>query len=207
MKKLIAASLVAALAVPALALDDHEETYDVGSKVDGKITLPDIEGNRHKFGDLKDKVVVVDFWSIQCPWSIRAEPKLLALHEEYAKKDVVFLAIDSNATEHDWDEENPFARIQAYVDKNEITYPILIDRDNVVADLFGGLTTPHLYVIDKGVIAYNGALDDNPRGDKETTTEYLRNALDQVLAGEKVTTAKTKPMGCTIKRASKRPTE
>lgn len=204
MKKLIAATLALSLTVPYAARGE-DETYDVGSKVNADITLTDIDGKKHRFGDYKDKVVVVDFWSINCPWSIKAEPKLLALHEEYREKDVVFLAINSNKTEHDWEADNPFAAIERYVAENDITYPILIDKNNVIADKFGGLTTPHLYVIDKGVIAYNGGLDDNPNGKAEN--EYLRNALDEVLAGKKVTTPKTKPKGCSIKRVGKRPTE
>ena len=204
MKKLIAATLALSLTVPYAAREDSE-TYDVGSKVNADITLTDIDGKKHRFGDYKDKLVVVDFWSINCPWSIKAEPKLLALHEEYREKGVVFLAINSNKTEHDWDAENPFEEIEKYVRKNEITYPILIDKNNVVADQFGGLTTPHLYVINKGVIAYNGGLDDNPGGEPEN--EYLRTALDEILAGKAVTTAKTKPKGCSIKRVAKRPTE
>jgi peroxiredoxin len=213
MKKLIAfgaAALVAVAAPFALAQDGTEtekekkvKTYEVGSKVDPKIALPDIAGKQHVLGDYKGKLVVVDFWSINCPWSKKKEQQFIDLHKTFGEQGVAFLAIDSNKTEVDWDADNPFAEIQSYVEKAKVTMPVLIDRNNMVADLFGGLTTPHVYIIDKeGVVRYTGAVDDNPKGEKEEQVNYVAQALEELMAGEEVSVASTKPEGCSIKRVN-----
>jgi len=64
------------------------------------------------------------------------------------------------------------------------------------------LTTPHMFVIDKtGTLVYDGAIDDqpDPSHDPKKAHNYVRDAVGKVLAGEKVTTAKTKPYGCAVK--------
>ncbi len=211
MKNLIAigaAALVAVAAPFALAQDGTEtkqekkvQTYEVGTKVDAKISLPDITGKQHILGDYKGKLVVVDFWSINCPWSKKKEQQFIDLHKTFGAKGVEFLAINSNKTEVDWDAENPFTEIENYVEKAKVTMPILIDRNNMVADIFGGLTTPHVYIIDgKGTIRYTGAVDDNSKGEKEDKVNYVAQALEELMAGKDVSVAATKPEGCSIKR-------
>ena len=57
------------------------------------------------------------------------------------------------------------------------------------------------FLIDgEGTLAYVGAIDDDPRGGKgDGATNYVAAALDEVLAGSAVTTAETKPYGCSVK--------
>ena len=63
--------------------------------------------------------------------------------------------------------------------------------------MFRARTTPHCYVIDqKGVLRYEGALDNDPRGRKgEDATMYVRDAIDAALAGKKYAKSSTKPYG------------
>jgi peroxiredoxin len=185
--------------------DKEAKAYEVGSRVDPKIALPDTTGKQHVLGDYKGQLVVIDFWSINCPWSKKKEQQFIDLHEAFKNKGVAFLAIDANKTEVDWDAEEPFAEIEAYVEKAEVTMPILIDRNNKVADVFGAITTPHVYIIDKeGVVRYTGGVDDNPKGEKEDKVNYVAQALDELLAGKEVSVSATKPEGCSIKRVDRK---
>ncbi|MGH7149087.1 MAG: thioredoxin family protein [Planctomycetota bacterium] len=152
-------------------------------------------------GEGKDaKVVVVDFWSRNCPYSIAWDARLKEIHRDYSTKGVVLLAIDSNQTEAK-------EQIADFVKEKEIPFRVLLDPDSAVADLYGGKTTPHCFVIGKdGKLAYIGAVDSNastPLKSGEGVTNYLRDALDAVLAGKPVATPTTKAVGCSIKRASK----
>lgn len=182
--------------------------FEVGKPVDATIALMDVDGRQHKLGDYEGRIVVVDFWSIQCPVSRAYEERLNALHAKYGKEGVVFLAIDSNHTEidkgADMKNEDAYGKIREYRDEAEVKMPILVDRGNVVADRFNAQTTPHAFVIDeRGMLRYAGAIDSDQSGRRDDATPYLANALDSLLAGEEVEMASTKPVGCSIKRAEK----
>lgn len=216
MRRLITAgAVVAALAAMVLAQEPGKpekaaakdagtakKTFAVGSDVDATISLTDITGKTHTLKEHQGKVVVIDFWSIQCPVSQAYEKRLKKLHEDYASKGVVFLAIDANHTEVDKGAADPFGKIKDYVKKNSIPYPILIDTNNVIADRFDAKVTPHVFIIDgKGKLRFAGAIDDDNDGTKgDKATPFVRQALDALLAGKDPATSTTKPHGCDIKR-------
>src|SRR5262245_17063554 len=202
-------TLLAAAAAPTLR---ENKPFAIGDKVDPKIALKDINGKTWTLGDFQKtaeregKVVVIDFWSIQCPGSIAYEPRMKRFAAECEKQGVVFVAVAANYTELDEGAEDPYGRIRTYVKKAEVGFPILIDKGNIVADRFGGKTTPHLFVIDReGVLQYTGALDDDSKGEKEKAggevKRYAADAVAAILAGKKPEPATTPPQGCTIKRA------
>jgi hypothetical protein len=61
-----------------------------------------------------------------------------------------------------------------------------------------------MFVIDKNsILVYDGAIDDQPDPfhDPRKAHNYVRAAVDQLLAGEKVTVSETKPYGCGVKYA------
>lgn len=215
------ALLVSALSLAFVAPDHHaEKTFAIGDVVDGKIALQEIthsatgETKIHRLEDYRKdpekkregQIVVIDFWSIQCPWSVGYEDRLAALHREYSKRGVQFFGINSNFTEVDLDSEDPFARIRTYMKDAEIGFPILYDKNNLVADRFEAGWTPHVFILDReGVLRYAGGIDDDPKGDRgDQATRYAARALDQLLAGEEVTEPKTKTRGCSIKRRPQR---
>ncbi|MHC4102825.1 MAG: thioredoxin domain-containing protein, partial [Planctomycetota bacterium] len=86
---------------------------------------------------------------------------------------------------------------------HKIDAPVLIDRDGKVGHLYGAKRTPHLFVIDaEGVLRYQGAIDDDQRGDKgEKATNYVVQAVRQIVAGETVAPDITRSYGCTVKYA------
>ena len=185
------------------------EPYKLGSVVDEKITLTDMDGKQITFKDLRGKVVFIHFWSKDCPYEKVADPKTVALADSYKGKDVVCLAINSNATEHgaepakDAKPEERYAAIRKHLADKKMSFPVYIDRGNRVADLFGAQHTPHCFVIDqKGVLRYMGGLDDDPQGEKaDQAKQYVRDAIDSLLAGKEVAVKESKPYGCGIKRA------
>ncbi len=183
-----------------------EKFYKVGSTVDEKLTLTDLDGKQITFKDLRDKVVLIHFWSKDCPYEIVADPKFTALEKRWAdKKDVVIVAINANATEigEAVPAEKPgYQAIREHMKKKQLAFPVYADHGNKVADLFNAQSTPHCFVLDKeGVIVYAGALDDDPKGEKgETAKNYARDAVEATLEGKEVTTKETKSYGCGIKK-------
>ncbi len=184
--------------------------FSVGKAIDPALSLKTIDGKTISFKKLLGKVVVVHFWSTRCPFVRISDPKMVALAKTYSKKGVVFLGINANHTElqKKGTKKTDFAELKKIAKKRGLPYPILVDPENKVADRFQARTTPHCYVIDaKGILRYQGALDNDPRGRKaEGVRNYLAEALDAVLTGKKVLKPNTRPYGCSIKRAvSKKP--
>ena len=186
------------------AKDKKAKAFAVGSTVPETIKLTDFEGKTVSFKDLRDKVVILHFWSDRCPAERHANPIFMEMEKTYAKsKDVVMIGIASNQNElgakpGEGDKSADFYKdLRKKRDKVGYKHTILADHGNVVSKAFGARTTPHCYVIDKkGVVQYVGALDNDPRGKKgKEATNYLVDATTAILAGKKPTVASTKPYG------------
>jgi hypothetical protein len=76
----------------------------------------------------------------------------------------------------------------------------LYDDTQDIARAYGGLRTPHFFVFnEKRKLVYTGRGVDNPREINKMTVNDLDNALTEITAGKKVTTAMTNPIGCNVK--------
>ncbi|MHC4766083.1 MAG: thioredoxin domain-containing protein, partial [Planctomycetota bacterium] len=93
----------------------------------------------------------------------------------------------------------------AYFKTHKIDAPVLIDRDGKVGHLYGAKRTPHMFVVDaKGILRYQGAIDDDSSGDKgDRATNYVVQAVRQIAAGDTVTPDVTRAYGCSVKYAPK----
>jgi peroxiredoxin len=132
--------------------------------------------------------VVVLFLSTVCPYAQYFGEHIRKLSVEYEPRGVLFLGIDSNAFESASDfSEN--ARRHNY------SFPQIMDQGNRVADLFGARRTPEAFVVDQeGRLRYHGWVKS------KIGSPDLRDALDAVLAGERVRKPETLAFGCTIDR-------
>jgi hypothetical protein len=69
-----------------------------------------------------------------------------------------------------------------------------------VAKAYGAQRTPHFFLLDAGrKVVYAGRMDDNPHDAKLATTHELRDAVDALLAGKRIRTPVTEPIGCNVK--------
>lgn len=155
--------------------------------------LKDLAGNAHKLSELKDKIVVLEWWNQDCPVCRAAMPGMKDLSKKLAEKGVVWLAVDS--TSYQTVENN-----KKYSEKEAIPYAILMDTDGTVGRAYGAKTTPHMFIISKGTLVYAGAIDNGSaakRGDRM----YVAEAVEEILAGKPVTLSETKPYGCSVKYA------
>jgi peroxiredoxin len=154
--------------------------------------LPDLEGKLHRLVALRGRVVVLIFWSAECPWAERADQMLEAYRRQWGD-DVIVLPIASNMNES--------TEMLAEIAKQRRLPVVLHDSRHEVADQYGAQTTPHLFVIDgRGILRYQGALDDTSFRQREARRFYLRQAVEAVLAGQEPDPAQTAPYGCTIVR-------
>jgi peroxiredoxin len=205
-------ALATALAAGAGAADEKKmaeqnaikvtEQAEMASLEVGKaapaFTAMDQNGNEVSLADFEGKVVVLEWTCPTCPvvQGHYAEEKMTMtkLAAQYGEK-VVWLAVDSSN----------FATpelLKEWAEKKGIDYPILVDAAGDIGRMYGAKTTPHMFVIDAaGKLAYEGAIDNNPRGNTAEPVNYVQAAVDALLAGEPVATTSTKSYGCSVKYA------
>jgi peroxiredoxin len=173
----------------------------VGSEAPA-FTLTDTDGKSHNLSDFKGKIVVIEWFNPECPFIVKhhkVNPTFNNLFSEYNSKGVVFLAINSSAKGKQGNGKDLNAKMKT---DYKMEYPILMDEDGKVGMAYGAKTTPHVFIIGTdGKIAYNGAIDNNTDVKKAGDKNYAKMALDEMLAGKPVTTAETKPYGCSVKYA------
>jgi peroxiredoxin len=153
--------------------------------------LEGVDGKEHALADVKDaKAVVVCFTCNICPVSVAYEDRFVEFTKKYKDKGVAFIAINCNTKTED------LAAMKTRAEDKGFNFPYVFDKSGKTATEYGARVTPHLYVLDgKRTIQYVGAFDDNQ---KEPTKNYVADAVDAVLAGKTVETAKTKAFGCGI---------
>ena len=176
-------------------LSASAQELKLGSTV-GDFTLQDLQGKKVSYNSLKGDVTVVTWVSVQCPVSNDYNDRMNAVYNDYSKKGVKFIFLNSNSTE-------PADAVASHAKSSGFAFPVYKDDGNVVADKFGAQVTPESFVMDKtGKIVYHGYIDDQ-RNLSKVTDQGLRNALDAVLGGKAVAKAETKAFGCTLKRSRK----
>ncbi|MGE3175584.1 MAG: redoxin domain-containing protein [Planctomycetota bacterium] len=197
---------------PAATQKDPEaKVLQLGQRPDRALSLRDLDGEAVTAESLLGKVVVVNFYSIQCPVQRAWDRRLADIQRFFTPQGVVFLHIDSNVTEigaeppKPVEGEQPYARIREHLKEQDLPFRVLVDHGNAVADLFGATSTPHVYVFGPhGRLIYRGLVDDDQRDrNQDGRTEYLRTTLTRLLAGEEVEPFATKEVGCSIKRVGK----
>lgn len=157
-------------------------------------TLTDYNGNKHSLSQYKDsKAIVVMFIATECPVSNAYNSRMEKLFKEFSEKGITFLGINSNKAES-------VSRIKEHAKENGLTFPILKDEKNIIADKFEASVTPEIYVLNGNFdVLYHGRID-NSKSESEVVTQDLKNALNEILSGKEVSKKETKAFGCTIKR-------
>lgn len=154
--------------------------------------LPDLNGDIVRLSDLRGKIVILNFWSCECPHSERTDRQLMAMFVQW-QDDVVLLSIASNQI------ETPQAVAEAA--RSRRLPCVLLDADDRVADLYNAVTTPHVFVIDReGILRYMGAVDDVSFRQRRPSRFYLDEAVEALLSGHFPPIAETPAYGCTIVR-------
>jgi peroxiredoxin len=195
--KVFAVALVAG-AVGLIASAAEKKNAGIGSAAPG-FTLKDQDGKAVSLSDYKDKIVVLEWFNEGCPYVARhiKAGTMNSLATSYKDKGVVWLAIKTN-------EGGTCDANKKVVAEAKLAYTLLNDDQGGVARSYAPKSTPHMFIIDKsGKLAYTGAIDDDPDGDKAKPVNYVAKALNELLAGGSVSTPETKAYGCGVKYPEK----
>jgi len=194
-------AMLVAVSLLAGSLAADESSSPIGRKAED-FSLRDYRGKVHALKDFAgNKLVVVAFVGYECPLAKLYSPRLGKLAEEFGPRGVAFLAIDANS-------QDSLAELAAYAQSHKLSFPVLKDAGNVVADQLGAVRTPEVFVLDEDrTVRYRGRIDDQylvGRQRPAPTREDLKLAVEELLAGKAPSVPETAAIGCHIGRVPKR---
>lgn len=185
----LAAPSVAAQVAYGATLPDPDRTFETA---DGSnVTLAEAAG---------EAGLAVIFWSNACPWASRYADRVVDLIEGYAPAGVGFVLV--NANDPAQNERETAAASREHAAAAGLVAPYLVDASGDLATAFGATSAPHVFFFGPaGTLLYDGAVDDSPADMSRVQVPYLRQAMDQSIAGLAIEVQRTQAFGCTIKRA------
>jgi peroxiredoxin len=194
-------------AIAEARIDPKSDLASTGSQGTGVIgrAIPPfsasaVDNTTFQSAEHKEKVLVVAFLGVECPLANLYAPSLAELSKRYSGKSVAIVAVNSNA-------QDTLDQTRAQARANGLTFPVLKDAGNAVAELFGAARTPEIFVLDaQRTVRYHGMLDDQygyrERRAKPTKT-YALDAIEALLKSGPVAVAETPLQGCHIGRVTK----
>jgi hypothetical protein len=164
----------------------------IGEKVPN-IVLPD---GRTLQGLVGKKALVAFFLSFECPVSISYSATLTELVNTYGPRGVGFVGITMS-------EEGGTAEVARQALAFDLRFPIFPDQGRAAVRAFQAKVTPEVFLLDEQlVLRYRGRIDDQYaarlKRKNKVSSDDLRRALDEVLAGKPVTRPVTQAIGCPI---------
>ncbi|MBV8566053.1 MAG: redoxin domain-containing protein [Methylobacteriaceae bacterium] len=167
----------------------------------------DSNGQTVRLGDLKGKIVVLEWTNDGCPYVGKwyRSGAMQQLQRDAAGMGAVWLSIASSPP----GEQGYVDGAQANADtsrRNAAPAHVLLDPQGTIARLYGAQTTPHIFVIKPdGLLAYMGGADSIASTrieDMKRAEPYAREALVAVAEGKPVPHPVTRPYGCSVKYSS-----
>ncbi|MBP3950534.1 thiol-disulfide oxidoreductase ResA [Bacillus suaedae] len=102
--------------------------------------IHDLEGQRIELKGLEGKGVFLNFWGTFCPPCEKEMPIMEELYQEYKDQGVEILAINVN---------EPELTVESFVERYNLTFPVAIDKDDIIADAYGISPLPATILIDE----------------------------------------------------------
>jgi peroxiredoxin len=154
--------------------------------------LPDLQGKLHRPDDYRGRIVIINFWSCECPHSERADNLMMKwLSKWNGEAELLSIAANQNESTQSLEKAAKARNLPV----------VLMDARHVVADLYEAVTTPHVFVVDRiGILRYRGAVDDVRFRHRKATRFYLEEAVDSLLNGNLPLLTECPAYGCAIVR-------
>lgn len=192
-------SIAAGVGWPGLGCATGLSRVDVGAPAPS-FTAQGADGKRHSLHDYAGKVVVLEWTNPVCPFTAikYKSGAMQALQRYAASRQVVWLSVDTAAPDKAGYLSAAAARARIAQTHARVT-AFLFDTDGNIARSYGAKTTPSFFVVDRdGKLAYQGAMNDQVFADQAPGSEYVRSALDDLIAGRRVQKNETQPQGCAV---------
>jgi peroxiredoxin len=103
-----------------------------------------LDGKERRLSQYRGKIVLVNFWATWCKPCTTEMPAMQTTYDKLRDKEFVVLAINELEDE---------AKVREHIKQYGHTFPVLMDRDNKVANQFGVFGLPvSVFIDEKGVV-------------------------------------------------------
>ncbi|MBC7918774.1 MAG: thioredoxin family protein [Rhodoferax sp.] len=195
------------LGLASIALAFSAQAAPVVGQPAPDFSLTDAAGKTVRLSDFKGKHVVLEWTNPACPFVRKhyGSTNMQTLQKEAATSGVVWLSINSTATDHgDYLKPEQLGRWMAEQKASPVA--TLLDESGATGKAYGARTTPHMYIVGpQGQLLYAGGIDSIASSrpeDIKTAVNYVRQGLSEVLAGKPISVPASKPYGCSVKYKS-----
>lgn len=193
----LATAALLALSTPAFA------KIATGSSV-ADMTVVDSNGTSHNLSDFAGQRVVLEWTNEGCPYVKKHynTDNMQDLQRDATADGAVWLSVISSAPGKQGHKDN--VEVASWTAKHDVAATaVILDEAGTMGQAFSARTTPHMYIIDADqTLVYQGAIDDNSSSNAATiegATNYVREALASLDAGEAIAVTDTQPYGCSVK--------
>jgi peroxiredoxin len=198
---------VIALSVASFLMAGHAHSAAVVGQPAPDFTLTDTAGKTVRLSDFKGKHVVLEWNNPGCPFVRKHydSGNMQSLQKETTARGVVWLAVNSTENANaDYLAPQQLARWMG--GQKAAPSATLMDEEGTVGKAYGARTTPHMYIVNpQGTLVYAGGIDSIPStrvDDIKTATNFVRQGINEVLAGKPISMPTSRPYGCSIKYKS-----
>lgn len=177
-------------------------------------TLLGVDGKTYSLESFKkSEILAIVFTCNHCPTAQAYEDRIIQIVKDYKDRGTSIVAISPNDPKSVnlnelgyTDLSDSYAEMKIRAKEKGYNFPYLYDGETQsVSKAYGPVATPHIFIFDKNRnLAYQGRIDDSENPQKKPGTADARNALEALLAGQKVPVASTKVFGCSVKWAEKK---
>ncbi len=166
-----------------------------------------VDGERHSIAsEMGERGILVVFSCNTCPFVVGNGEKSEGWEGRYMEtaarlRDQGFSMILVNSNEAKREGVDSYKAMQEHAEQRGYRIPYLVDENHALADAFGAMKTPHVYLLDaNGTLVYRGAIDDNVNSAAEVRERYVLSAVKDLVRGRPVGISETPAVGCSIKR-------
>lgn len=187
------------------AADNARKENASSIEIDAPIPADNVQciGTDHKQYTLRSQLtkkgLLVMFSCNTCPYVVKSQARTREIMAYAQELGLGMVIVNSNEAQRDADDA-----YQAMIDyslRQQYSVPYLLDVNSKLAEAFGATRTPEVFLFNpEGRLVYKGAMEDNPADPATSKVMYLKNAIDNLIAGKTITPNSTKSIGCSIKR-------
>lgn len=157
-------------------------------------SLVGVDGSRLSWAELTKRapLTVVVFVSATCPCMAAHRDRADALAEAYGPRGVQVIAVESDVMAT----PDTLAR-----EASDYRVPLFEDQNAHLADVLGAEYATYAAVVDReGRIRYHGGFDSDRVTRHDDAIAYVRNALEDLLAGRAPKRPEAKTLGCMLRK-------